>query len=169
MPIIIFYLPERASINHGVLLVPARAFFAFVGRNGHAAELDAFDSAPRFFLPLKDRDSVEAGLFERLKEQVLAECPGNTAAPELGILLQFRRNVLVADDIGYDCSSPATQHAEDLGEQLLFVLWANEIQDAVRDDDVDGAIWDKWPRTLKFLDLGFESTQFLSGVNWALF
>jgi len=154
MPVVVLDLPEGPAVDHGVLLIPARPLLALVGRHRHAAKFNPFDGTPGLFLPLKDRDSVESGILEGLEKKVFPEGTRNAPAPEFGALLEFLRNVLVAHDIRNDCSASPAQHAEDLGEESVFVFRADEIQDAIGNDYVDGIVRDEWAGAPEFVDIG---------------
>jgi hypothetical protein len=63
----------------------ARPLLALVGHHRDRPELDPLDHPPRLPLPLDDLDPVEPGLLERPQEHVLAERPGHTPGPQLGV------------------------------------------------------------------------------------
>src|SRR3569623_700747 len=82
--VIVDDLAPRAAQHDGVLLVEARALLDLVRRDRDAAEFDPGDRAPRLLGALEHRDPVEPGLLECLEEQILAECTGDAARPQLG-------------------------------------------------------------------------------------
>src|SRR5256885_3388828 len=72
-----------------------RAWFAFVGGDGHGAKFDPLNRSPRTFIALQDLHSVKARLREGLQESLLGERAGNATAPKLRVALQMLRHGLV--------------------------------------------------------------------------
>src|SRR5262249_61411142 len=79
--IVIDDLLERPFVDRRLLVVPAGAFFSFIGNHGHAAEFDAFNRPPRFMLPLNDRYAVEPRFLKGLKKFVFTQRSGDATAP----------------------------------------------------------------------------------------
>ena len=124
VPVVVDHLPERSFIYHRLLVLPALALLALVSRHRHAAEFDALDGAPGFLLALLNFDSVEARVFERIEEEILAERAGDAAAPEFRVLLQVQGNVFVGNDVGDDRPATALEDAKNLRKKFFFVLRA---------------------------------------------
>ena len=61
-----------------------RAWFAFVGGDGHGAKFDPLNRSPRTFIALQDLHSVKARLREGLQESLLGERAGAAAQPHAG-------------------------------------------------------------------------------------
>src|SRR5262249_14113101 len=165
MAVVVLPLSERPAIDDRVLLVPARSFLPLVGGDGHAPELDALDGAPRLRTTCQDGDAVEAGLLKGGEEEIFPDGSRDTAAPEIRILLQMRRNVLVAHDVGDDGAAAAPEHAEDLGEEVRPILWTHEVEHAVGDDDVDRAVGNERPAAFRLDDLRLQADEVGLGAD----
>ncbi len=123
--------------------IEAGALFAFPGADSHAAKLDAFHNGPRLLLACHQFDAVKASVGEGVEETVFAKRTADAAAPQLGVVLEVLRNVLVADDIADDGPSAPLENAVHLGEELPAVFLVDEIEHAVGDDDIDGLVGDE--------------------------
>src|SRR5580704_18306870 len=137
MPVVIFDLAPRSAIDDRLVAVEASTLLAFERAHRERAKLDSFDGTPRNGVALEDLDAVKARLFEGAEELVLFQCARHASAPELRIVLQMVGDRFVGDDIRDDGAAAAPKHPERLGEDLALVFVANQVEDAIRHDDVN--------------------------------
>src|SRR5262249_32904912 len=137
------HLAPRPRVDHRLFALPAGPLLALVRDDGNRAELDPVDRAPRPVVALDDLHPVEAGAVEGLEEQVLAERARDAPAPQLRVALQLLGNILVADDVADGDAAATAYYAKDLVEELDLVFGADEIEDAVREHDVDRFVGDE--------------------------
>ena len=64
--IVIHHLRPGAVVNDGLFLIETGTLFAFVGADGEAAKLDAFDGGPGLFLAAENFDAIKASVGKRL-------------------------------------------------------------------------------------------------------
>src|SRR3954471_16368768 len=121
-------LAPRPLIDNGLVSLEARTLLAFECADGDAAEFDSAHGLPGRIGALDDFDSVKTRILERLEKQILAECAADASAPEMLIVLQFLRHILIADDVAYHASPAVFQNTEHLVEQLLLLTGVHEIQ-----------------------------------------
>ena len=88
MSVVVVYGRKGTLIDHRLIVLPAGADLALVGRDGHGSKLDALDGPPGPDVEPEDLDAVKTGAHEGLQEQVLAKGPADAAAPEGGVALQ---------------------------------------------------------------------------------
>ena len=134
---------EGAFVDDRLIVVEAGTFFSFESLHGDGAELDAVVGLPRLSFEFDELDSVEADVFEGFEEIAFGERTGNTTGPEVVVLREVIRNELVADDVGDDGATAYFENAEDFFEELLLEFGFDEVEDAVRNDDIDRLVWNE--------------------------
>ena len=85
-----------------------------------------------------DLDAAKACVGEQIAVLHLLERAGDAADPQLHVAPNFRRGVAAHDDVGHRESAAGFEHAERLAQHAPLV--GREIDDAVRDDDVDRVV-----------------------------
>src|SRR6266446_830837 len=131
MAIVVEHFLERAEINDGLVPLEAGALLSLERLHGQGAELDAFNSAPGFLVPLENLNAVKARVGKRLEKTLLSQRAGNATAPQFRIILQMFRHFLVGYDVGNHRAPAFVQYAENFGKQLPLGFWLDQIQNAV--------------------------------------
>src|SRR5439155_45209 len=85
-----------------------------------------------------DLDFFEPGCLEFRSIFIFRERAGDTADPQKHALANFGRHGTASDNIGNGKTPAGFQYAECLAQYAIFVR--GEIDDAVRDDDIDGVV-----------------------------
>lgn len=96
------------------------------------------DNTPGFVLAGQESDGREAGVGEGLEKRFLGQGTADATAPEFGVLLQVVGYFAVADDVGDDGAATVAKDAEDFVEKAAFGGGFDEVEHAIRDDDIDG-------------------------------
>src|SRR4029453_4505824 len=84
---------------------------------------------------LGDGDILEAEATEERDETCLRQSAGDSTAPEIDVAANRLRELRRDHDVSVQELPPGLEHPEHLAEGLFLV--GRQIQDAVRDDDID--------------------------------
>src|SRR5437879_1195453 len=118
MAVIVEYFLERAEIDDCLVALEAWTLFAFECPHGHGTELDALNSAPRFFVALENLNAIKAAVAERLQKSFFGKRAADATAPKLRVVLQVLRHWLVGNNVRDDRAAALPEHAVNLIEQL---------------------------------------------------
>ena len=84
-------------------------------------------------------DPLEAVMRKELRVRCFQQRPGNSAGPKVDVPSALGADRVLDRHIG-DLDPPAGhEHAKELGEHCVFV--GDQINDAVRDDDIEDPVW----------------------------
>ena len=81
VPSVVGYRFKWAFVNNRLIAFEALVFERLVRQQRDAAELDAFDGLPSFFLAFVDYNAFETGVAKLVNEQIFSPCTRNTARP----------------------------------------------------------------------------------------
>lgn len=108
------------------------------GFDSDGAKLNSVDDTPRFVFAGQESDGGEAGVGEGFEKGFLSQGTADATAPEFGVLLQIVGYFAIADDVRDDGAAAVAKDAEDFVEKAAFGGGFDEVEHAIRDDDIDG-------------------------------